>query len=76
MILYELLTGRKPITGETVSSPMFAIIKSTPERPSVVDEKVSASWDEVLRKALAKEREDRYPTVKESAQAVRDAPAR
>jgi serine/threonine-protein kinase len=76
VILYELLTGKKPFSGETMQSLMFAIIKSTPERPSVVDGKVHASWDEILRKALAKERDDRYPSVKEFAQAVRDAPAR
>ena len=76
VILYELLTGRKPFTGETISSLMFAIVKSTPERPSVVDAKVHASWDEILRKALAKDREDRYASVKEFAQAVRDAPVR
>jgi serine/threonine protein kinase len=72
----ELLTRKKPFSGETMSSLVFAIIKSTPEQPSVVDGKVHSSWDEIMRKALAKDRDDRYPTVKEFAQAVRDAPAR
>jgi len=76
VILYELLTGKKPFSGETISSLMFAIIKKTPERPSVVDGKVDTSWDGILRKVLAKDREDRYESVKEFAQAVRDAPAR
>jgi len=76
VILYELLTGTKPFRGDTISSLMFAIIKSTPERPSAVDDKVHAGWDEILRTALAKDREDRYSTVKEFAQAVKDAPAR
>ena len=74
VILYELLTGRKPFTGETIQNLMFAIIESTPERRSVVDEKVNATWDEVLRKALAQDRGDRHATVKEFAQAVRDVP--
>ena len=74
VILYELLTGRKPFTGETISSLMFAIIKDDPTQPSAVDAKVSAVWDEVLGKALAKEPDARYASVSDMAQAVRDAP--
>jgi len=76
VILYELLTGKKPFTGETVSSLMFAIIQSNPALPSTLDAKVSSVWDDILRKALAKNREERYATVREFAQAVRAAPVR
>ena len=76
VILYELLTGRKPFTGESVSSLMFAIIQGTPAQPSTVDGKINTTWDEILRKALAKDREARYATAKEFAQAIKDVPAR
>jgi serine/threonine-protein kinase len=76
VILYELLTGQKPFTGHTISSLMFAIVKSDPAQPSALDAKVHATWDEILRKALAKNREERYSSAKEFGQAVRDAPAR
>jgi serine/threonine-protein kinase len=76
VILYELLTGTKPFTGDTVSSLMFAIIRSEPARPSTVDSKVHAAWDEILRKSLAKDRDERYATAKDFALAVRDAPIR
>jgi len=76
VILYELLTGKKPFTGETISSLMFAIVKSDPAQPSALDAKVHPTWDEILRKALAKDREERYASAKEFAQAVRDAPVR
>jgi serine/threonine-protein kinase len=76
VILYELLTGKRPFTGETIQTLMFAIIQSNPAQPSAVDAKVSTSWDEILRKALAKNRDERYATVKELAVAVRDAPTR
>ena len=33
-------------------------------------------WDEIVKKALAKNRDERYATVKEFATAVRDAPVR
>jgi serine/threonine-protein kinase len=44
VILYELLTGKKPFTGDTMSSLMFAIMKGEPEPPSMIDSKISTSW--------------------------------
>jgi serine/threonine-protein kinase len=76
VILYELLTGRKPFKGDTMPSLMFAIMKEEPPQPSTVDAAVAPAWDPILKKALAKSRDERYTTVKEFATAVRDAPAR
>jgi serine/threonine-protein kinase len=76
VILYELLTGKKPFTGDTYPSLMFAIIKTDPPPPSQVDPAISPAWDEIVRKALVKNRDERYATAKELAQAVKDAPAR
>ena len=76
VILYELLTGRKPFKGDTMPSLMFAIMKEEPPEPSTVDSNVAPVWNPILKKALAKNRDERYATVKEFAAAVRDAPAR
>jgi serine/threonine-protein kinase len=76
VILYELLTGRKPFKGDTMPSLMFAIMKEEPPDPSSVDDTVAPVWNPILKKALAKNRDERYATVKEFATAVRDAPAR
>jgi CHASE2 domain-containing sensor protein/tRNA A-37 threonylcarbamoyl transferase component Bud32 len=76
VILYELLTAKKPFVGDSYPSLMFAIIKSDPKPPSQVDPAISPAWDEIVRKALAKNRDERYATARELAQAVKDAPAR
>jgi serine/threonine-protein kinase len=76
VILYELLTGKKPFTGETIPSLMFAIIRSVPTQPSALDARVHTAWDPILGKALAKNRDERYATAGELAVAVRDAAAR
>ena len=76
VILYELLTGRKPFTGETVPALMFAIIKADPARPSTLDTKAPPAWDDILHKALAKNRDERYATAREFAEAIKDAPVR
>lgn len=73
VILYELLAGRKPFKGETVPALMFAIIKSEPAAPSEIDNKIDPAWDAIVRKALAKNRDDRYASARELAEAVRDA---
>jgi len=76
VILYELLTGTKPFTGETMPSLMFAIIQSHPTQPSAMDAKIHGAWDNILGKALAKNREERYAAAKDFVEAVRAAPDR
>jgi CHASE2 domain-containing sensor protein/tRNA A-37 threonylcarbamoyl transferase component Bud32 len=76
VILYELLTGRRPFSGDTFPSLMFAIIKEDPNPPSLVDPNISPAWDAIVMKALAKDRDQRYPTAKDFAQAVKDGPGR
>jgi CHASE2 domain-containing sensor protein/predicted Ser/Thr protein kinase len=74
VILYELLTGMRPFTGETMPSLMFAIVQRQPAHPSTIDARLHSSWDEILGKALAKNRQERYPSVIDFVHAVRDAP--
>ena len=76
VILYELLTGKKPFRGDSMPSLMFAIMREEPPQPSTVETGISPVWDPILEKALAKNRDERYATVKEFVPAVRDAPAR
>jgi serine/threonine-protein kinase len=76
VILYELLTGRKPFVGDTFPSLMFAILKEEPKPPSGVDPGIAPGWDEIVLKALAKDREKRYASAKEFAQAVKDGPGK
>jgi CHASE2 domain-containing sensor protein/predicted Ser/Thr protein kinase len=76
VILYELLTGRKPFRGDTMPSLMFAIMKEEPLQASVIDASVSTAWDPILKRVLAKNRDERYATVMEFAAVVRDAPVR
>jgi len=76
VILYELLTGKRPFSGDTMSSLMYSIMTTDPTRPSAMDGKIHTAWDEILRRALAKEPDARYATAMEFAEAVRDVPVR
>ena len=55
---------------------MFAILQEHPAQPSTIDTKIHPAWDEILRKALAKEPAGRYATALELGEAVRDAQVR
>jgi serine/threonine protein kinase len=76
VILYELLTGQKPFRGDTMPSLWLAITKVDPPDPSTLDARLHPAWDQILRKALAKDRDERYTTARELVQAVKDGPGR
>ena len=76
VVLYELLTNKRPFTGQTPTEVMFAIIQKEPPPPSAVAEKVDPVWDAILARALSKDPAQRYETARAFAAAVRDCPAK
>jgi serine/threonine-protein kinase len=62
-LAYELLTGRRPFDGETLSAVIYKVITDPPP-PLGTD--LSASFpelDRILARAMAKNRTDRYATA-------------
>lgn len=70
IILYEMLTGTAPYTHE--SMPRLLIMHLTAPIPNVLAARpdLPASIQAVIEKAMAKERDDRYATAGELADAV------
>jgi serine/threonine protein kinase len=71
VILYELLTGQLPFQG-SVPSIIGQIISREPEHPCKVRPDVSPRLAEICLKAITKSVEDRYPSMKEFANALGD----
>ncbi|MBI1352079.1 MAG: Stk1 family PASTA domain-containing Ser/Thr kinase [Actinomycetales bacterium] len=63
VLLYELLTGRPPFTGESPVSIAYQHVSEMPVPPSQVDSGVSPEIDAVVLHALAKRTDDRYQTA-------------
>ena len=63
-VLYEMLTGKPPFAGETVTEIMQAVLEHTPPVPSVVDAHVPPELDGVVMRMLAKRPDDRYPSAR------------
>ena len=64
VLLYEMLTGRAPFGGETTSDVIAAILLSEPPLPSRSVANIPLELDWTLSKALRKDREERYQTIK------------
>ncbi|MET0681119.1 MAG: serine/threonine-protein kinase [Burkholderiales bacterium] len=63
-VLYEMLTGKAPFAGETVTDIMQSVLEYTPPVPSVVDGHVPPELDGVVMRMLAKRPDDRYPSAR------------
>jgi eukaryotic-like serine/threonine-protein kinase len=73
IMLYELLTGEKPFTGEALSTVMHHCIKTDPVPPKELNFAVGDPINTVIMKALSKSPEDRYPDGRAMAAALRES---
>lgn len=64
-VLYEMLTGEPPFTGDSPVSVAYQHVREDPVPPSVRHPGISADLDAVVLKALAKNPENRYQTAAE-----------
>jgi serine/threonine protein kinase len=69
VVLYELLTGRRPFTGGTAST-VAAILLKPPPRPGELRPGVPTDLEEVCLKAMAKQPADRFSTMAQLASAL------
>jgi serine/threonine protein kinase/cytochrome c-type biogenesis protein CcmH/NrfG len=65
IVLYELLAGRRPFTGETISHTIVAILEKEPPPISAVGVHIPAELERITLRALAKQVEHRYQTTAE-----------
>ena len=62
-LLYELLTGRPPFTGDSPVAIAYQHVRENPVPPSRVDPDVPPWADAIVLKAMAKAPGDRYQTA-------------
>jgi len=73
IILYELLTGRRPFSGDNIPSLLSRIVNEDPARLEPGNTNPPEGLEAVIRKALAKKPADRFSSCAEMASALEEA---
>ncbi len=71
VVLYEMLAGRAPFTGETPRETMASILGTEPPLLASFITQTPAELQPIVSKALRKEREERYQSANELLQALK-----
>lgn len=70
VVLFELLTGRRPFAGESLTEVSFKIVHEPAPVPSHVRPGVPPAFNPIILKLLEKNPENRYPRGLEVARAL------
>lgn len=65
VVLYEALAGRSPFEAATPSETIIAIVKNRPDPIARYFNDVPAEMERIVGKALAKNKDERYQTMKD-----------
>jgi len=65
VIAYEMLTGEKPFVADQLPSLLYRIVREDPVAPQRLNSTLGFQFEGVLKRALAKNAADRYPTCAE-----------
>jgi serine/threonine-protein kinase len=67
-VLYEMLTGRPPFTGDSPMAIAYKQVNATPPAPSSLNPDVPPALDAIVMRALSKNPANRYQTAGEFAE--------
>ncbi len=70
-ILYELLTGRRPFEGESITTVIYKIVNEEAMPLSHFRKEIPSEFEAIVKKALSKDPEKRYRSCSELAAELR-----
>ena len=73
VVLYQLLTGRRPFDGDSDFAIIQQIVGGAPAAPSSINAQLPPELDAVVDKALAKSRDDRFASAHAFLVALQEA---
>ncbi len=65
VVLYEMLTGQLPFSGEYEMAMMYSLVNTDPKPVRSLRSEVSVGLEQIINKALAKKPEERYQQINE-----------
>jgi serine/threonine-protein kinase len=63
VVLYEMVAGRPPFTGDSPVAIAYQHVRENPVPPSQHNPDVPPAFEAIVLKAMAKKRDDRYPSA-------------
>ena len=72
IILYEMLTGRRPFHATNYNALMMQVLSSEPPDPRHLRPAVPSGFVSVMQKAMSKDRRDRFDTARTFLDALWD----
>jgi serine/threonine protein kinase len=71
VVLYEMLTGRRPFRGDTIPALLDQVVSIEPRPPRQIDGSIPEELERICLKALSKRRSERFTTAKDMADDLR-----
>lgn len=71
VVLYEMVAGRRPFEGATISDMIVSILERKPPTLATYGREIPETLEWIVSKALRKDREERYQTAKDLATDLR-----
>lgn len=71
VVFYELLSGRRPFRGESVTQLLDQVATADPRPPRQVDDSIPKELERICLKALSKQASQRYSTARDLADDLR-----
>jgi eukaryotic-like serine/threonine-protein kinase len=71
VVLYELLTGKRPFRGDSLPQVVESIKTTEPRPPRQIDDTIPKELERICQKSLSKRASERYSTAKDMAEDIR-----
>jgi hypothetical protein len=72
IVLYEMITGRRPFEGDSAAGVALKRLTDPPPRPMVAGQPLPPGLEAILRRALEREPAQRFPDAGSFAEALRE----
>ncbi len=74
VVAYELVTGKRPFQGASLSNVLYQILNDEPTEPSNLTADCTVELQAIILKCMAKNPDDRYQSIREILEALRAVP--
>ncbi len=71
IVLYELLTGKRPFRGDSLLDVLESIKTTEPRAPRQIDDTIPKELERICQKSLSKRASERYSAAKDMAEDIR-----